>query len=75
MSASISYGSFVSNYNSLNINITLLQNQDAAVFEQVLGLWEDVRRNGFTKEEFEQEQYIKGLNFIYKDMYASGINL
>lgn len=56
LSASISYGSFVRNYNSLNINITPLQNQDAAAFEQVLGLWEDVRRNGFTKEEFEQEQ-------------------
>lgn len=56
LSASVSFGSFVPEYNGMTMEIVPFDRQDSAAFEQVWTLWEQIRRFGFTDEEIKKVQ-------------------
>lgn len=70
LGATISFSPFVRDYNALTINIIPLHNKDLNAFEQVMSIWEDVRRNGFTQDEFEQQQQV-----AYEDVKQMQTNM
>lgn len=56
VSAGVNFGQFVRGYNAMTVAITPLMGRDREAFEQVWGVLEQLRRNGFTDEEFDAEQ-------------------
>ncbi|WP_294142800.1 insulinase family protein [uncultured Sanguibacteroides sp.] len=54
LAANVDFGRFVKGYNTMSMDIMPFNGKDADAFRQVWGMWEEIRRFGFTKEEIER---------------------